>query len=116
MNLLKQVEPLLSVALQASSKQRRAQRATSRLTWELRWLRRASDNHHEQSRSLGDLTGPAVTGSRKDEPLRCCNLREYFVDDALEPYGAFVEIARRRRLLSALAEELVGDVQRNEYG
>jgi len=34
MNLRKQVEPLLSVALQASSKQRRAQRATSRLTWD----------------------------------------------------------------------------------
>src|SRR5262245_3391449 len=32
MNLRKQVEPLLSVALQASSKQRHAQRATSRLT------------------------------------------------------------------------------------
>ena len=52
MNLRKQVEPLLSAALQASSKQRHAQRATSRLAWDLRWLRRASENHHEQSRSL----------------------------------------------------------------
>ena len=43
MNLRKQVEPLLSAALQASSKQRRAQRATSRLAWDLRWLRRASE-------------------------------------------------------------------------
>ena len=34
MNLRKQVEPLLSVALQASSKQRHAQRATSQLTWD----------------------------------------------------------------------------------
>ncbi len=33
MNLRKQVEPLLSTALQASSEQRRAQRATSRLAW-----------------------------------------------------------------------------------
>ena len=33
MNLRKQVEPLLSTALQASSKQRHAQRATSRLAW-----------------------------------------------------------------------------------
>ena len=56
MNLRKQVEPLLSAALQASSKQRRAQRATSRLAWDLRWLRRASENHHEQSRSLTILS------------------------------------------------------------
>ena len=34
MNLRKQVEPLLLVALQASSKQRHAQRATSQLTWD----------------------------------------------------------------------------------
>jgi len=34
MNLRKQVEPLLWAALQASSKQRHAQRATSRLTWD----------------------------------------------------------------------------------
>jgi len=33
MNLQKQVEPLLSAALQASSEQRHAQRATSRLAW-----------------------------------------------------------------------------------
>ena len=52
MNLRKQVEPLLSAALQASSQQRHAQHATSRLTWIVRWLRRASENHHEQSRSL----------------------------------------------------------------
>ena len=51
MNLRKQVEPLLSAALQASSEQRRAQRATSRLAWVKRWLRRASEYHHEQSRS-----------------------------------------------------------------
>ena len=51
-NLLKQVELLLLVALQASSQQRHAQHATSRLTWVKRWLRRASENHHEQSRSL----------------------------------------------------------------
>ena len=55
MNLRKQVEPLLSAALQASSKQRHAQRATSRLAWDLRWLRRASENHHEQSRTPGIL-------------------------------------------------------------
>src|SRR5688500_19847611 len=55
MNLRKQVEPLLSAALQASSEQRRAQRATSRLAWVKRWLRRASENHHEQSRSPAQL-------------------------------------------------------------
>jgi hypothetical protein len=56
MNLRKQVEPLLSAALQASSVQRHAQRATSRLALMKRWLRRASENHHEQSRSFGILT------------------------------------------------------------
>jgi hypothetical protein len=53
MNLQKQVEPLLSAALQASSQQRHAQHAASRLAWVLRWLRRASENHHEQSRTSG---------------------------------------------------------------
>ena len=55
MNLRKQVEPLLSAALQASSVQRHAHRATPRLTWVKRWLRRASENHHEQSRSFAIL-------------------------------------------------------------
>src|SRR5687768_2687855 len=43
MNLRKQVEPLLSAALQASSVQRHAQRTTPRLTLMKRWLRRASE-------------------------------------------------------------------------
>src|SRR5215217_1854344 len=43
MNLRKQVEPLLSAALQASSEQRHAQHATSRLAWLLHRLRRASE-------------------------------------------------------------------------
>ena len=52
MNLQKQVEPLLSIALQASSAQRHAQHATSQLAWVLHRLRRLSENHHEQSRSF----------------------------------------------------------------
>ena len=52
MNLRKQVEPLLSAALQASSVQRHAHRTTPRLALMERWLRRASENHHEQSRSF----------------------------------------------------------------
>ena len=55
MNLLKQVEPLLLAALQASSEQRHAQHATSRLAWVKHRLKRASENHHEQSRSLAIL-------------------------------------------------------------
>src|SRR3954465_11132375 len=43
MNLHKQVEPLLSAALQASSEQRHAHGATSRLAWLLHRLRRASE-------------------------------------------------------------------------
>ena len=56
MNLREQVEPLLSAALQASSVQRHAQRTTPRLALMKRWLRRASENHHEQSRSFRILT------------------------------------------------------------
>ena len=43
MNLRKQVEPLLSAALLASSVQRHAQRTTPRLALMKRWLRRASE-------------------------------------------------------------------------
>ena len=52
--------------------------------------------------------------------LRRCNQRERFVDDALETYGALVEVsaglALRLLLLIALTEELVGDIERNEHG
>src|SRR6187431_2511944 len=75
MNLRKQVEPLLSAALQASSKQRRAQRATSRLAWDLRWLRRASENHHEQSRSVTILScDPGRVKARHDCTCRPAKL------------------------------------------
>jgi len=96
MNLRKQVEPLLSAALQASSKQRHAQRATSRLAWDLRWLRRASENHHEQSRSLTILLGDP--GRVKTGSLNCSfggNLGEGFVNDAFKAHRAFVQIATR---------------------
>ena len=55
MNLRKQVDPLLSAALKASSVQRHAQRPAPRITLMERWLRRASENHHEQSRSSRNL-------------------------------------------------------------
>src|SRR5262249_57461562 len=51
MNLRKQVEPLKKAALQASSLQRHAHHAASRLTWVKRWLKRAY-RHHVQSREL----------------------------------------------------------------
>jgi len=51
MNLRKQVEPLKKAALQASSLQRHAHHAASRLTWVKRWLKRAC-HHHAQSRDL----------------------------------------------------------------
>ncbi len=52
MNLREKVEPLLLIALQASSEQRHAQHATSQLAWVIHRLRRSSENHHEQSRSF----------------------------------------------------------------
>src|SRR5436189_5148475 len=66
MNLLKQVEPLKKAALQASSLQRHAHHAASRLTWVKRWLKRAY-RHHAQSRELKislHLTSVRVRGSR----------------------------------------------------
>jgi hypothetical protein len=54
MNLRKQVEPLKKAALQASSLQRHAHHAASRLTWVIRWLKRAC-RHHAQSRELKRL-------------------------------------------------------------
>src|SRR3954471_21301562 len=51
MNLRKQVEPLKKAALQASSLQRHAHHAASRLTWVKRWLKRAY-RHHAQSREV----------------------------------------------------------------
>ena len=62
MNLYKQVEPLLSAALQASSQQRHAQHATSRLALVLTLAQTSLRNHHEQSRSLRDLSLPISVG------------------------------------------------------
>src|SRR5581483_789698 len=64
LNLRKQVEPLIKAALQASSVQRRAHHAASRLTWVIRWLKRAF-RHHAQSRELkpcSHLTMPSGPG------------------------------------------------------
>ena len=66
MNLRKQVEPLLSAALKASSVQRHAHRTTPRLALMERWLRRASENHHEQSRSLKNLSVGTGSGQGID--------------------------------------------------
>src|SRR4029078_2816396 len=49
MSLRKQVEPLKKAALQASSLQRHAHHAASRLTWVKRWVKPAY-HHHAQSR------------------------------------------------------------------
>ena len=62
MNLRKQVEPLLSAALQASSVQRHAQRATSRLTLMKRWLRRASETITSKAGACKDLNVGAGSG------------------------------------------------------
>jgi hypothetical protein len=53
MNLHQQVEPLLSTALQASSEQRHAQHATSRLAWVLHRLRRASETITSKAEAEG---------------------------------------------------------------
>src|SRR5687768_5538748 len=119
MNLRKQVEPLFSAALQASSVQRHAQRATSQLTWVKRWLRRASENHHGQSRSSTHLS---VRGGVGQWRRRCRltglfirDLRENFVDEPLQTHGTLVELAMRLGLLGARAEIFVGNVERDQH-
>ena len=113
MNLRKQVEPLLSAALQASSEQRRAQRATSRLAWVLRWLRRASEKPSRAKQELRHLNVQGRGGQGKPDRLRRRlggDLREDLVHDALEAHRALGEVALRCRLLVAGAEVFVGDV------
>jgi hypothetical protein len=68
MNLLKQVESLKQAALQASSLQRHAHHAASRLTLMKRWLKRAY-RHHAQSRELErseDLNGEPDVAQGRD--------------------------------------------------
>src|SRR5688500_3892215 len=120
MNLRKQVEPLFSAALQASSVQRHAQRATSQLTWVKRWLRRASENHHGQSRSSTHLSvrggvGQWQRGCRLTS-LFFSDLRENLVDEPLQTHGTLVELPMRLGLLRAGAEIFVGDVEGDEHG
>src|SRR3954468_3047119 len=62
MNLHKQVEPLLSAALQASSEQRHAQHAASRLAWLLHRLRRASETITSKAEAEGVLPCRAAGG------------------------------------------------------
>src|SRR5947209_9151927 len=74
MNLRKQVEPLKKAALQASSLQRHAHHAASRLTWVKRWLKRAY-RHHAQSRELKPWEGSydamsSRSSSRSSSPAR----------------------------------------------
>src|SRR5688500_8402467 len=115
MNLRKQVEPLLSAALQASSEQRRAQRATSRLTWVKRWLRRASENHHEQSRSSTHLSVREREGQGGLTRLFFSDLRENFVDETLQAHGTLIELAVGLGLLRAGAKTLVGDIEGDQH-
>src|SRR5688500_6795104 len=71
MNLRKQVEPLLSAALQASSEQRHAQHATSRLAW-VKTLAQTS------------LRKP----SRAKQELRDLSARSWVGQGALTAWGA----------------------------
>ena len=43
-------------------------------------------------------------------------MRKGFVDDTFESHGALVEVVARDRLLIALAEEFIRDVERDEDG
>src|SRR5688572_32034203 len=119
MNLQEQVELLLLAALQASSEQRHAQHAASQLTWVKHRLKRASDNHHEQSRSYRMLACDHGWVSHASRAAACVfslffsDLREDVVDEPLQPHGTFVELAVGFRLGGAGAEVLVGDVERD---
>src|SRR5438045_2410948 len=88
MNLRKQVEPLKKAALQASSLQRHAHHAASRLTWMKRWLKRAY-RHHAQSRELKlwrDLNVSFARLARRAR-RRVLTVRHYFRISADPPFG-----------------------------
>src|SRR3954471_3647278 len=116
MNLRKQVEPLKKAALQASSLQRHAHHAASRLTWVKRWLKRAY-RHHAQSRELKPLSTHPIgsvfgvqertTVGRRRAALR----HEEAIDDAFELAGALRQLAAAGVGRVAAAKQLVGDVQ-----
>ena len=91
MNLRKQVEPLYSAALQASSPQRHAQRASSRLAWVKRWLRRASE-------TITSKAGASCILARAGGRVKMCNyqtimnLYENLVDELLQAPCPLVEV------------------------
>src|SRR5947207_15846451 len=96
MNLRKQVEPLKKAALQASSLQRHAHHAASRLTWMKRWLKRAY-RHHAQSRELKLWRDLNVSFARlaRSARHRVLTVRHYFRISA-DPRGG---LATGRRSL-----------------
>ena len=71
MNLRKQVEPLLSAALQASSQQRHAQHATSRLAWVVTLAQTSLRKPSRAKQEPDDLTVPL--GEGQDEDARAGN-------------------------------------------
>src|SRR5947209_20348781 len=100
MNLRKQVEPLKKAALQASSLQRHAHHAASRLTWMKRWLKRAY-RHHAQSRELKrwvdlSLCRPAESRRRPMStlfgPISRFSRHQHAIEQALELLGSRREL------------------------
>src|ERR1051326_5587244 len=100
--------------------QRRAHHAASRLTWVIRWLKRAY-RHHAQSRELENPTKsyrfpvprfkvPGFAGNRERETG---NLGH---EDAVEGAGALGQLVVAGAGVVAAAEQLVCDVQRGEDG
>src|SRR5260221_8471907 len=82
--------------------QRHAHHAASRLTWVIRWLKRAC-RHHAQSRELKN-------------PMGILQLEQDAVEEAFELAGALSDlvVARARGVLTP--KQLVGDVQRCQHG
>src|SRR5262249_3862958 len=113
MNLRKQVEPLKKAALQASSLQRHAHHAASRLTWVKRWLKRAY-RHHVQSRELEPSATDPI-GSQFTVQERASG-HQKTIDQAFELAGALGQLAAPGTGGVAAAKQLVGDVEGGEDG
>src|SRR5690349_608851 len=124
MNLRKQVEPLKKAALQASSLQRHAHHAASRLTWVKRWLKRAY-RHHVQSRELkpwSPILSVLCSGFKRRlrtaARFRGASVldHEEAIDDSFELAGALRQLTAAGARGVTAAKQLVGDVQRGEHG
>src|SRR5262245_12156795 len=121
MNLRKQVEPLKKAALQASSLQRHAHHAASRLTWVKRWLKRAY-RHHAQSRELEPSATDPIGSEFTVQERAALSVpagdatsgHQKTIDQPFELAGALSQFAAANAGGVAAAKQFVRDIEGSE--